>query len=277
MSLCEATIKENRPISVDFYRMTLSFENSLSPLAGQFLSIQLPLQSKMILRRPFAYSAYDAKKKEASIIYQKRGEGTALLTQHKVGEKLSLLTDLGNSFPLPTDNQPTSKELFKTIKKLYLVSGGVGLGPMLFTHYTLTQHSFPNHLIAGFRSKNYLPDIKELSPLKDKCSLCSDDGSFGFKGTVVDFLKTIDNAYWSESAIYACGPIPMMRSLHHFAQSVKAPLFVSMEEMMGCAVGACMGCIVKTVDEKGYARVCKEGPIFDSRQLVWEESPTPSN
>lgn len=280
MPLCTATIIENRSIAVDFYKMTLSCENFSSPKAGQFLSIQLPSSGKMILRRPFAYSAFDIEKKEASIIYQKRGEGTALLSQKKIGESLSILTNLGTPFPMPSDRETLSREFFKRTKKIYLVAGGVGLGPMLFTHQLLKKEAFPCRLIAGFRTKSYLPNLNELSVEQGDAEICCDDGSFGFKGTVVDYLKTLKEVNWQETALFCCGPLPMMKALHSFAESINAPLFVSMEEMMGCAVGACMGCLVKTTDEKGYARVCKEGAVFDSRQILWEEaikSPLPQS
>ncbi len=100
--------------------------------------------------------------------------------------------------------------------------------------------------------------------------ICTDDGSVGFKGTVIDCLEQLIDPDPLKTELYACGPIPMLKAAAGYALGRKMRCWVSMEQIMGCAMGACMGCVIKTVKSPGYARVCLEGPVFDSAEILWE-------
>lgn len=254
-------IISNQKISEDFFKLRFKCKEMKSPLVGQFLTLKVDQTSHHILKRPFAFSSWNEEKKEAEIIYQQRGIVTTTLSQKKKGDTITLLAPIGKGFP----NSINSPEL-QGCKQVILVAGGVGLGPMLFTDTVLTDQNIPTSLISGFRSKNFIPNKKELP---QKMVICTDDGSAGFNGNVVDYLESLPKSEIEKSVIMSCGPLPMMKALHNWTRRAGLPCYVSMEEIMACSVGACMGCIVKTTDEKGYARACMEGPVFESHLIDW--------
>ncbi len=224
---------------------------------GQFLTIRVHDNPVPLLRRPFALSSLDAAAEKASIIYQVRGTGTRVLESLKPGDPLDILSPLGNSFTPPAEDQTP-----------VLVAGGIGLGPILFFARELDNAGLSPLLIFGCRDSSFIPD---LPPLKNgRIQFCTDDGSTGFKGTSVDYLKSLNSSGISSSVLYACGPTGMLKACHNFALSADLPCETAMEEMMACGVGACMGCVVELEgkDQK-YARVCKDGPVFQSRDIKW--------
>lgn len=280
MQIVSVTITENKKVSFDYYKLSFCAKELEKPVAGQFLTIQLPLTHNQILRKPFAYSDFYKKNGlfYGSIIYQLRGEGTTYLSSLQCGDKLSILGPLGNGFPSPIINSqssncptPQSMPCFSNYKQVYCISGGVGLAPMIFTYNQLKntekKYGYKTTLVAGFKTHQHIPKCDKIATV---AHLCCDDGSRGYKGTVVDYLKTIPLSRLKESLFFGCGPLPMMKSLYNFCKEGEFPLFLSLEEMMGCAVGACMGCITETHTESGYQRVCKDGPIFNATLLKWD-------
>jgi dihydroorotate dehydrogenase electron transfer subunit len=132
--------------------------------------------------------------------------------------------------------------------------------------------------IFGCRTADDLPSHRELQgeqkgqgePGVTAPIICTDDGSVGFKGTVIDCLEQLIDPDPLKTELYACGPIPMLKAAAGYASGRNIRCWVSMEQIMGCAMGACMGCVIKTVKSPGYARVCLEGPVFDSAEILWE-------
>lgn len=281
MKCVESNVIENVEIAKDFYRLRFFWEKSWgAPAAGNFCEIKANNLSVPLLRRPFAFSNYNEKEKYAEIIYQKRGTATDILSRKKSMEsnvepienedvegrffisfeddfsveKIQIIAPLGNSFYYNSD--------ISSKKRVFAVSGGVGLGPILFAAKT---SPFPALLIAGFRNENFVPNTDIFQEVKTK--ICTDDGSDGFNGNVIQFLITTDIN--SDDLIIACGPMHMLKALHDFAVERNITCKVSMEEIMACGIGACMGCAVMCSDGK-YRRVCKEGPVFDSREIAWK-------
>lgn len=278
----EVEIKENVKISADFYRLSFFWDKNWGqPLAGNFCEIKVNNLTTPMLRRPFAFSGFDEHSQTAEIIYQKRGTATTILScksglkstieQNEadednitderffvsfdgdfVSDKIKVLAPLGNSFYY--DPKINGK------KRVFAVAGGVGLGPILFAAKT---SPFPVGIVAGFRTEELIPDDAIFSGIKT--AFCTDDGSAGFHGNVVEFLQKTDIS--SEDLIVACGPTPMLKALHDFAVSRNILCKVSLEEMMACGIGVCMGCVCET--KKGNQRVCKEGPVFDSGEIVF--------
>jgi len=252
MTSIETKIILNEKVAKDFYKLRFLWKKEWgAPVAGNFCEIKTNDLSAPLLRRPFAFSAYDESKDFAEIIYQKRGTATDILSKKREGENLPIIAPLGNSF----------YENISQKKRVFAVAGGVGLGPILFAVKT---SPLPAFLVAGFRDKDFVPENSVFA--ETNSTICTDDGSDGFSGNVVQFLKTTDIT--GDDLIIACGPTPMLKALHDFAAEKNIECRVSMEEMMACGVGACMGCVILACDEK-YRRVCKEGPVFDSRGLRW--------
>ncbi|MBN1131139.1 MAG: dihydroorotate dehydrogenase electron transfer subunit [Chitinispirillaceae bacterium] len=250
-------IVSNHPISTDFFEMTFSWDATPEvPRPGQFFTVRISRDTVPLLRRPFAFSALDPDKKTASMIYQKRGRGTEILTGKRPGDALDLLGPLGTPFPLP---DPAPHAL--------LVAGGIGIGPLLFLATAVTSRGGNARMIFGCRSSAMVPDtdgFRALSPV-----VCTDDGSAGFKGTAAEYLaSSYKEPVIAGTTIYACGPLPMLKACHEFARSRACACMVSVEQVMACGVGACMGCAVKMAGG-GFKRACIEGPVFDSGEIAW--------
>lgn len=138
------------------------------------------------------------------------------------------------------------------------------MGPILFLAEELKQQGRQVELYIGARSGGFLPDERFFGDLKP--ILATDDGSRGARGTVADLIP---REFPDPPRFYACGPEPMMRAVHKIALELDAPCAVSMEQTMACGVGACMGCVIRLAGTDQYARVCADGPIFESRELLW--------
>jgi dihydroorotate dehydrogenase electron transfer subunit len=245
------TIIENRQISPDFYLLKFNWDKDWGkPVGGNFLELKVNSSSAPLLRRPFAFSNSD--NDSAEMIYQIRGESTKLLSEKKQGETIDLIAPLGNSFTNNSD------------KKIIAIAGGVGLGPILFAANSNKNVKF----ITGFRSSNLIPERSLFNNID--VTFCTDDGSEGFKGNVVEYLNSLDKSELENTLIWACGPTPMLEALHYFGKENNIEVQVSMEEMMACGIGACMGCVIETTDKRGMARVCKDGPIFESGVVKWK-------
>ncbi|MDR0303655.1 MAG: dihydroorotate dehydrogenase electron transfer subunit [Chitinispirillales bacterium] len=281
MKSIETSIIENIKIAQDFYKLRFFWDKQWGVLqAGNFCEIKVNNLSAPLLRRPFAFSDFNKNENFAEIIYQKRGTATQILVQKKgiestvapiededtdgqffvsfeddfSVEKIHIIAPLGNSFYYTSD--------ISAKKRIFAVAGGIGLGPILFAAKTAP---FPVELIAGFKSENLVPGMDVFYGIKTK--ICTDDGSDGFAGNVVEYLKTTDVN--SEDLIIACGPQTMLETLHSFAVEKGIACKVSMEGMMACGVGACMGCVIQTKSRK-YKCVCKDGPVFNSDELLWD-------
>ncbi|MDG5815004.1 dihydroorotate dehydrogenase electron transfer subunit [Chitinispirillales bacterium ANBcel5] len=254
MKQINSKVIRNQKITSDFYELEFSWDHEAGiPVPGQFLTIRVSHDTVPLLRRPFAFSAFNGETMSASIIYQKRGRATELLCSKEKGETLDLIGPLGNPFPkLPP-------------QKAVLVAGGIGLGPVMFMVSDLLQKNQSVEFVFGCRNTHSVPDAQSFKRLQPV--VCTDDGTAGFKGTVIDYLEE-KGSVDSKSTIYCCGPHPMLKALNDLADTKKAQCFVSVEQVMACGVGACMGCVVKTTT--GYQRACKEGPVFNSRDILWE-------
>jgi dihydroorotate dehydrogenase electron transfer subunit len=209
------------------------------------------------LRRPFAFSAFDLRRREAAIIYQERGKGTREMAGYHPGDRLDLLGPLGHGFP-------EAPEGFS----VYLIAGGVGMGPIFFAARERARMGLPSTVILGARSRVQLPE----PPFSEEVRYfqCTEDGSAGFAGTSVDqFLQLLTHESPDNPILYTCGPEPMMHRLTEIAEERDMPTWVSMEQTMGCAVGACLGCAVRVKGPMPYARVCTEGPVFDGKEILW--------
>ncbi len=226
-----------------------------TPLPGQFLTIRIQDSAIPLLRRPFALSAF--KGGSASIIYQIRGRGTSILSTLPEGSPLDILSPLGNSFSMPEKGETA-----------LLVAGGIGLGPILYLARELDRQGRSPLLVFGCRNSSLIPALPALE--NGRIQFCTDDGSEGYHGTSVGYLRTLDASRLNKARLYACGPHPMLKACHDLALTLGIPCETAMEEMMACGVGACMGCAVELDDPvQKYARVCKDGPVFQSRDIKW--------
>lgn len=222
---------------------------------GQFVNV---LCGGYELRRPISLCGFDAGLGLLRLVFEVRGKGTRWLSQRQAGEELDLVGPLGHGFPLMDRNS-----------RAVLVGGGIGTPPLL----PLAQrYGSGATAITGFRSGTAAILQDDLAGTGADCRLCTDDGSAGFHGFTTQMLEQRLNEGACD-VVYTCGPKVMMKRVAAMALEQGIPCYVSMEERMGCGVGACLGCVcgTKAPDrEKKMTRVCLNGPVFDAREVVWE-------
>lgn len=235
-------IKSQKRLCANVYEMILTGDTSKITAAGQFVNIKIP---ELYLRRPI--SVCDAGENELKLIYKVVGKGTEKMATLPVGYELDVLCGLGNGFTL------------KNSEKSVLVGGGVGVPPMYMLCKKLLEKGIKPAVVMGFATQNDVFYVDEFKALGVDVKVATNDGSVGVKGFVTTILDGMDF-----DTLYACGPLPMLKALTKY----DAVGQLSLEERMGCGFGACMGCSIQT--KNGYKRVCKDGPIFDKEELLWD-------
>lgn len=220
---------------------------------GQFIHIKCG--EGLLLRRPISVCTCTQGDPEdtVTIVFEVRGEGTDWLAQREVGEYLDVLGLAGNGFPMKEDG------------RYLLVGGGIGVPPMLGCALYSCRRSTA---VLGFRSKDKVILLDRFEQECAKVMTATDDGSLGHHGFVDALVRQElkqDSAY---DAVLACGPKPMLRSVAKAAEEYHVPCLVSMEERMGCGVGACLVCACDMADGS-RKHVCKDGPVFDAREVDW--------
>ncbi len=236
-------ITENTKIAKDVFKMRLAGDTSGITEAGQFVNIKI---DGFFLRRPI--SVCDFNENELLIIYKVVGKGTDRMSGLEAGQKLDLLTGLGNGYDLTV----------KTDKPV-LIGGGVGVPPLYKLAKELKKQGKKVSVILGFNSKEEIFFEKEFKEIADRVLVCTADGTYGVKGFVTDALCDVDYDYF-----FTCGPEPMFRALE---KTVKTSGQFSFEQRMGCGFGACMGCTCKTLT--GNKRICREGPVLFREEIIW--------
>lgn len=233
-------ISENKKIAKDVYLMRLSGDADTAP--GQFINIKL---DGFFLRRPI--SICDVCGDETTIIYKTVGSGTEYLSRLSTGEKLDVLSGLGNGF-----------DLSKSGNAPLVIGGGVGVPPMYYLAKCLKNEGKDVTAVLGFNTADEVFGTKEFEALGIKTVLATADGSLGEKGFVTDVLPD------SYTYFYTCGPEPMLKAV--YGKTVTSGQ-LSFEERMGCGFGACMGCSCKT--KYGSKRICKDGPVLVKEEIIW--------
>ena len=218
---------------------------------GQFLHIRCG--EVQLLRRPI--SICDVENDTLSIVFEVRGAGTEWLSQRQVGDLLDVLGPLGNGFPAVDG-------------KILVAGGGIGVPPMLLTAKCADEAD----AVLGFRNASRQMLTEEFAATCGRVLCMSDDGSCGQKGYVADGVRQM-LAQSQYAAVMACGPKMMLKTVAAAAQEAGVPCYVSMEERMGCGIGACLVCACKTRKngEEGYQHVCKDGPVFPAEEVCWDD------
>ena len=233
----------NKKIAKNTYECVLSGDISDITASGQFVNITL---DGFYLRRPI--SVCDAEGSKLTLIYKVVGKGTAKMAEMTGGEKLWILSGLGNGYDLaPAGDSPL------------LIGGGAGVPPMYMLCKKLVAQGKKPTVILGFGGSDEIFYKEEFEALGAKTLVTTVDGSAGIKGFVTDAMEGLDYSYF-----YTCGPEPMLKAIYD--KSVASGQF-SFEERMGCGFGACMGCSCKT--KYGNKRICKDGPVLVKEEIIW--------
>lgn len=238
-------IESNRPLTEQVFKMRLRGDATAIRRAGQFVNIAV---EGLFLRRPI--SVCDFTDDTLTLIYKVVGEGTARMAKMQAGERLDILTGLGNGF-----------DADRTISKALLVGGGVGVPPLYRLTKDLVARGKEVTAVLGFNRADEIFYADEFAAAGARVIIATADGSVGTKGFVTDAIRENGVKF---DYFYACGPLPMLRAL---CDATAADGELSFEERMGCGFGACMGCSCKT--HNGNKRICKEGPVLRKDEIIW--------
>ncbi|MBT9130786.1 MAG: Dihydroorotate dehydrogenase B (NAD(+)), electron transfer subunit [candidate division WS2 bacterium] len=250
----KAGILENTRVGENIFHLTLDF--SYAALPGQFYLLKLPFPEPL-LARPF--SVFELSERSIGFLYQTKGVGTNLLSAMAKGEMLTLTGPLGNGWQLPN-----------TKEKVALIGGGIGLVSLnMLTREINSKNNSEVDIYLGFSKKPFT--LESFSKITHKVVVSSEGKNEPFlQGKITEFINPSDY-----DTIYACGPRPMLKTLYSKVigegnkNNKPIDLWVSLEEKMACGIGSCWGCVVKVKGE--YKRVCRDGPVFNAREVDWDE------
>jgi dihydroorotate dehydrogenase electron transfer subunit len=271
-------VKEIRELGSRNYLLTLNASEQASlTRPGQFFMLKCVarIDENPLLRRPL--SAFNIHRHPRSgkpvgldFLIKDVGNGTHKLVTLAQGAEIYCLGPQGHCFQAPSEAR-------SRISHAYLVAGGVGIAALYLLAQNLIAQNVKPVLIYGGRNVGDLVLRDYFERLGIETAYTTEDGSCGERGVVTLSLEQLLKVRGrKDSRIYACGPWGMMKAVHELALRYQLPCDVSLEARMGCSLGACMGCVIRTLDEKGednYIRVCQEGPVMSSRVVDWETRP----
>ncbi len=259
--LAVGTIGESTLLAKNTYQLSVAVPvlcHGIVP--GQFYMLKGWDGNEPLLRRPFSVS--DVRGENVVFLIKVTGRGTELITNLGKGDRISLLGPLGNGFGVENG-----------VEKHIFVAGGVGIAPFPLLGKALRREdsSADIELLYGERDESSLVDLDMLDLRGISVTLMTEDGSRGRKGVVTRLLEERLRSEDSSRAIYACGPVAMLKELQSRAAGHPGPLQFSLESHMGCGMGSCQGCVVQVLEngEQAYQRVCYTGPVFDGRKVIF--------
>jgi dihydroorotate dehydrogenase electron transfer subunit len=251
------TIVSQQQIANNIYELTMEGElvqEMNEP--GKFVHLRINSGTAPLLRRPISIAAVHQKSGRFTIIYRVEGVGTRLLADKKTGEKLDVLGPLGHGFPI---------KAIESGQTAILVGGGIGVPPLYELSRRLNEKKVHVIHVLGFQKQEdafYIQKFRDLG----ETYIATEDGSLGIKGFVTDAI--IQYAVKGE-VLYACGPLPMLKALEKENPAKRG--FISLEQRMGCGIGACFACVCHTQNDPmgtDYRKVCSDGPVFPIGEVV---------
>ena len=263
MHMKNVTIQYNTLVGPSCYKLGLDAGYDIQAVApGQFVMIQISDQLEQLLRRPFSIyniSGEDPHNQNIEILYKVVGKGTASLSQMKQGKALNLLGPLGNGFDIP-DREG----------RVYVVAGGIGLAPLYFLVSAFLKKGWdPKNigLFYGAKTESELALLADFEKMPVPPNVSTDDGTHGQKGVITELVARYLKSTLPQ-VMYACGPVPMLKSVAALANTYGVSCQISLETTMACGMGACLGCAVEnSLSPDKYAHVCVDGPVFDLKRF----------
>ncbi|MBW3113935.1 MULTISPECIES: dihydroorotate dehydrogenase electron transfer subunit [Bacillaceae] len=221
---------------------------------GQFVHVKVGTGIDPLLRRPISIASHDLHEKTMTLIYRAEGKGTMLLSKVGTRERVDVLGPLGNGFSVERGN-----------KTALLVGGGIGVPPLYGLSKKLVDSGWKVNHILGFQNEAVSFYENEFRELGDTY-IATVDGSLGTAGFVTDVIKEEKPAF---DVFYSCGPTPMLKALESQLDDKRG--FISLEERMGCGIGACFACVCHKQDDPegaSYVKVCSDGPVFPAGEVL---------
>lgn len=250
------TVVKQRQLTETIFELILAGKivNKMA-MPGQFVHIKVSESTDPLLRRPISICSIDQANQQFTIIYRVKGQGTELLSTKRAGDVIDVLGPLGNGFPV--------KEVAPGETAL-LIGGGVGTPPLYELSKQLVAKGAQVVHLFGYDSQAaifYEREFTALGPVK----IATVDGSAGHHGVVTDLLAKVTDQF---TTAFACGPSLMLKALQQNLHNKK--FFISLEERMGCGIGACFACVCETTDKanSSYKKICSDGPVFRAAEVV---------
>jgi dihydroorotate dehydrogenase electron transfer subunit len=248
-------VVSQREIAQSIYELVLKgklVEEMNEP--GQFVHIKTAEGNSPLLRRPISICNINREKQEFTMLYRAEGQGTKLLARQSAGSEIDVLGPLGNGFPV---------EEAEAGQVACLVGGGIGVPPLYELSQRLVAKGVRVIHVLGFQSENAVFYEEKFAELGETY-IATADGTYGTKGFVTDVIKQYGISF---DILYACGPTPMLQALAQQYDGDKA--YISLEERMGCGIGACFACVCETpAGGHSYKKICSDGPVFKIGEVV---------
>lgn len=236
---------------------------------GEFVMIGLPDVNAMLVRRPFSVARVHPDPREGTprsveLLYKVFGQRTRAFSELRAGAEMSILGPLGRGFWIAPDDE---------VDEICMVAGGIGnaIYPLLLQH--LDDHAARTTLLFGARRAEDLSLVEWFAERCDEVVLTTEDGSAGRRGLVTDpLIERLTEDPGTRRLVLGCGPTPMLRALAKICVEREVPCQLALEETMACGFGVCLGCVVEKRSPESefdrFVRVCREGPVFDAREVL---------
>ncbi|MGM0454495.1 MAG: dihydroorotate dehydrogenase electron transfer subunit [Thermodesulfobacteriota bacterium] len=258
-----ARIIFHQALNREYFRLGITCDAAYqNAVPGQFVTVKIPDRHEPLLRRPFSIHRLHRQNGRVTgieILYRVVGGFTRNLSEKQAGETVDLLGPLGRGFSMPAD-----------VGKPVLVAGGIGVAPMMFLAealYAAGKDLSAAHLFYGGRTETDILCRPEFEQLDLPVTVTTEDGSAGQPGMVTEPLQTWIAGHRPD-VIYACGPHGLLSAVTDIAAYHGIYCEVSIETVMACGLGVCMGCAIEARDKpEGYRHVCRDGPVFDAAML----------
>lgn len=250
------TVVQNRPVARNIWQMRLSGELArLAIQPGQFVHLRCGNSLYPLLRRPISICDVDPAKEEVTLLYRVQGEGTRYFASLRSGDQVDVLGPLGSGFPV--NNGQKGEEAL-------LIGGGIGIPPLYYLSKCLREKGVKVTHLLGFNQAEdcfLLDEFQALGPTL----ITTLNGSLGQQGVVTDLIGGPQKHC---SYVYACGPLPMLKAVANLYNETDTTVYISLEQRMGCGVGACLACVCSTPQsEYAYKKVCTDGPVFQLGEI----------
>ncbi len=251
-------VTENIEIAEGIFSMKLySPEFAARVKPGQFFHIRCGGEKFPLLRRPISLAFTMPEEESFVMVYRVEGQGTAYLSGLEQGDRLDVMGPLGRGFHVD-----------RGLRKVAMVGGGMGIAPLVELAGVYGNRA---EVFLGYRDTPFL--LQEMSHRTGNIYISTETGTAGHKGYITDLLPG-QLGKMQPDMVYCCGPGPMMKKTVEICRQLGLKCQVSLEERMGCGIGACLVCSCATRDEKGmktYSRVCRDGPVFWAEEVLMDD------
>lgn len=258
--LVMAELVKKEQLKPDIYKFSVKAPSIVKEAKpGNFIEIRVTDQLDPFLRRPISIYNLDRENGILEFIFQVKGKGTEILAKREEGKTVDIVGPIGYG---------TFK--YEDYEKIAIIGGGIGVFPLYELAKCAKADDKNVTTYLGFRSKDFVVLEEEFAKVSDELILTTDDGSYAQKGFAINYLEK-DIEAGKIDAIYACGPLLMLKAVQKLAIEKELPCQISLEEKMACGLGVCLGCAVKTAkspkDAPEYWHVCKAGPVFNAKDV----------